>query len=250
MRVAITGVWLLLTALLACQCGCAVPQQPGKGMARHRTEPETRTGYWLYLPEDYVKRSGRHPSRQRWPTVVTFHGMNPYDTAAAQIREWQEEADRYGLIVIAPELRTCTSLMQYPLRDPNLWYVKQDERATLLVMGEVFRQTNADPNLVLATSFSSGGYLAHFLVNRYPERFSCLAVRGSNFSSDLVPSIGTCRSASSLARTTSSRAGMKASWRWSGIGATASPSRPSKSAAWDMSATPRSRQRCSPESQV
>lgn len=186
MRVAITGVWLLLTGLLACQCGCAVPQQPGKGMARHRTEPETRTGYWLYLPEDYVKRSGRHPSRQRWPTVVTFHGMNPYDTATAQIREWQEEADRYGLIVIAPELRTCTSLMQYPLRDPNLWYVRQDERATLLVMGEVFRQTNADPNLVLATSFSSGGYLAHFLVNRYPERFSCLAVRGSNFSSDLL----------------------------------------------------------------
>ncbi len=181
-----TGVWMLLLGLLVGQVGCAVPQQPGKGMVMHRVEPEMRTGYWLYLPEDYVKRSGRHPARQRWPVVVTFHGMNPYDSAVAQIKEWQEEADRYGLIVIAPELRTCTSLMQYPLRDPNLWYVRQDERAVLLVMGEVFRQTNADPNQVLATSFSSGGYLAHYFLNRYPERFTCLAVRGSNFSSDLL----------------------------------------------------------------
>jgi len=39
---------------------------------------------------------------------------------------------------------------------------------------------------VLTTSFSCGGYLAHYFINRHPERFSCLAVRGSNFSRGLL----------------------------------------------------------------
>jgi predicted esterase len=118
--------------------------------------------------------------------VVTFHGMRPWDDAGPQIREWQQEADRYGFIVIAPDLHTSDSFMQYPLRDPNLSYVKRDERATLAIMDEVFRTTNADPARVLATSWSCGGYLAHFMVNKHPERFSCLAVRQSNFSSEML----------------------------------------------------------------
>ncbi|MBI4579040.1 MAG: hypothetical protein HY718_05015, partial [Planctomycetes bacterium] len=50
----------------------------------------------------------------------------------------------------------------------------------------VARRTDADPSRVLATSFSSGGYIAHYMVNRHPERFSCLAVRGSNFSENML----------------------------------------------------------------
>lgn len=175
-----------LLTLLSGSTGCAVPQKPGLGKCMRVVEPSTKTPYWLYLPEEYVARRGEHPSRERWPTVVTFHGMIPYDTANAQIREWQEEADRYGFVVVAPELRTCDSFMQYPLKDASLPYVRQDEKAVLSVMDEVFRRTNADPNHVLATSFSCGGYLAHYFVNRYPERFSCLALRGSNFSPDLL----------------------------------------------------------------
>jgi len=182
MKSVTTSGTLLMAALLATQGGCAVPQRPGKGMVMHRVEPATHTGYWLYLPEDYVARNGEHPKGQRWPMVITFHGMNPYDTANDQIREWQQEADRYGLIVLAPELRTCNSFMQYPLADPTLPYVQQDDHAVMTIMDEVFRLTNADPARVLTTSFSCGGYLAHYFVNRHPERFSCLAVRGSNFS--------------------------------------------------------------------
>src|SRR5690606_13428938 len=37
-----------------------------------------------------------------------------------------------------------------------------------------------------ATSWSCGGYLAHYMVNRHPERFTCLAVKQSNFSEDLL----------------------------------------------------------------
>jgi predicted esterase len=152
----------------------------------HRVEPETRAGYWLYLPEDYVATKGQRGDDQRWPIVVTFHGMRPWDDSGPQVREWEQEADRYGFIVIAPDLRTSDSFMQYPLRDPDLSYVRRDERATLAIMDEVCRTTNADPNRVLATSWSCGGYLAHFMVNRHPERFTCLAVRQSNFSPDLL----------------------------------------------------------------
>lgn len=180
------GLLMSALVLLASQSGCVVPQAPGQGKVLHRVEPETKSGYWLYLPEDYVAHNGRRADRQRWPLVVTFHGMRPWDDAGPQIREWQQEADRYGFIVIAPELRTCDSLMQYPLRDANLSYVQADEKGVLAIMDEVFRTTNADPSRVLATSWSSGGYLAHFMVNRHPERFSCLAVKQSNFSDALL----------------------------------------------------------------
>ncbi|MEP0841395.1 MAG: prolyl oligopeptidase family serine peptidase, partial [Phycisphaerae bacterium] len=166
--------------------GCAVPQKPGRGTVSYQTEATTRRGYYLYLPEDYVKSQGQRPGGGRWPVVVTFHGMEPWDTAGRQIRECQQEADRYGFLVIAPHLDTSNSWMQYPLKDPNLSYVKRDEQAVIAIMDEVFRQTNADPTRVLATSWSCGGYMAHFLVNRYPERFSCLAVRQSNFSEALL----------------------------------------------------------------
>lgn len=187
MRSLFKGVILLAAGVLLTQSGCAVPQKPGHGKQMQLVEPETRTTYWLYLPEEYVKNNGQHAKGERWPLVVTLHGLRPYDNAVWQNREWQEEADRYGFIVLAPDLRTCDSLtMQFPLHDPTLSYVKEDERAILAIMDDVFRRTNADPTRVLVTSFSSGGYLAHFMANQHPERFTVLAVRGSNFNRDLL----------------------------------------------------------------
>jgi poly(3-hydroxybutyrate) depolymerase len=117
---------------------------------------------------------------------VTFHGTKPFDSANPQIREWQEEADRYGFIVIAPELRTPDVFMQFPLKDPNLSYLQHDERATLAIMDKVFSETRADPSRVLCTGWSTGGYIAHYMANRNPDRFCCLAVRESPFSEGLL----------------------------------------------------------------
>lgn len=186
MRIQTCFAGLALATCILSQAGCAVPQKPGRGSVMHQVEPTTQRGYWLYLPEDYVKNHGQRQDRGRWPVIVTFHGMNPWDTAGRQIRECQAEADRYGFLVIAPELDTSSSFMQYPLKDPNLPYVKRDERAVIAIMDEVFRRTNGDPTRVLSTSWSCGGYLAHYMVNRYPERFTCLAVRQSNFSEALL----------------------------------------------------------------
>ncbi len=180
-------VLLLAAGAMLAQSGCAIPQPPGRGRQMQLVEPETKTTYWLYLPEDYVKNNGQRPKGERWPMVLTLHGLRPYDSGAMQNKEWQEEADRYGFVILAPDLRTCDSLtMQFPLHDPNLPYVKQDEQAILAIMDDVCRRTNADPTRVLVTSFSSGGYLAHFMTNQHPERFTVLAVRGSNFNRSLL----------------------------------------------------------------
>lgn len=157
-------------------------------MYKRVVEPRTNAVYHLYLPVDYVKNNGRHPLAprvQRWPLVMTFHGMKPYDNAIPQEREWEKQADIYGYVVCAPELHTSDSFMEYPLTREHS-YVLQDRENTLAIMDHIFETTMADPNAVLSTSWSCGGYLAHYFANRFPERFSCIATRLSNFSAKLL----------------------------------------------------------------
>ena len=165
--------------------GCAVPQPRGNGRLTHVIEPTTSRGYWLYLPQRYLDGSVKRSQAERWPLVVTFHGMSPFDTAGAQAREWEAEADRYNFIVVAPELRSLNVLSEFPVRHVHSAFAA-DERATLLIMEHVFETTRADREHVLATSFSSGGYMAHYMLNRHPEAFTCLGVRQSNFSDSVL----------------------------------------------------------------
>jgi hypothetical protein len=167
--------------------GCAVPQPRGAGQLEHVKEPSTGRGYWRYLPASYVKSDRSELGARRWPVVVTFHGMKPFDNARPQALEWELEADRYGYIVIAPQLRAPDVLAEFPVRTVHPAF-KSDEDATLAILAHVFATTQADPANVLSTSWSSGGYMAHYMVNRHPDRFTCLAVRQSNFSSSILDS--------------------------------------------------------------
>lgn len=166
--------------LMLC-AGCAVPQPRGAGKLERIVEPTTKRGYWLYLPEDYVAADENQRRARRWPLVVTFHGMKPFDNARPQACEWQQEADRYGFIVVAPELRAFHMFGEFPLKTVNSAF-KSDQSAALAILGHVFQNTGADPSNVLSTSWSSGGYMAHYMLNHHPDRFTCLAVRQSNFS--------------------------------------------------------------------
>jgi dienelactone hydrolase len=147
----------------------------------------TKAWYHLYLPMDYVRNGGNYPNHKmaRWPLVMTFHGMKPYDNALPQEREWEKQADNYGYIVCAPDLETSDSFMEYPLTKEHS-YVLADKRNVLAIMDHVFATTRADPKRVLSTSWSCGGYLAHYFPNRFPDRFSCIATRLSNFCGDLM----------------------------------------------------------------
>lgn len=178
---------VLLAALCFAGTGCIVAQPPGNGKVLQLHEPTTGGTYYVYLPEDYVK--GNQPlTGKRWPLVVTFHGMRPFDDAGSQIREWQQEADRYGFVVLAPKTATSDALRQLPsirLRTVHAG-VRRDEALTLAAMDDLCERVDIDPSMVLSTSWSSGGYLAHYMINRHPERFTCIAPRQSNFSSDVL----------------------------------------------------------------
>jgi len=172
--------------VLASATGCIVPQPRGDGQLQRIVEPATQRPYFLYLPKEYVAADETTRAARRWPLVVTFHGMKPYDIAHSQALEWEQEADRYGYIVIAPELLAFDFFFgEFPLRHVNSAF-KSDEIAVLAIMDHVFRNTHADPSRVLSTSWSSGGYMAHYMLNRHPEQFSCLAVRQSNFSAEIL----------------------------------------------------------------
>ena len=165
--------------------GCGVPQKAGHGKLSYVVEPSTKRGYWLYLPKELVESAEPKRADRLLPLVVSFHGMKPFDCAKSQAREWQTEADRYGFIVIAPELRALDVLGQFPVRRLNRAF-ERDEETTLAILDHVFETTPADPRKVLSTSWSSGGYMAHYMLNRHPLRFTCLAVRQSNFSAAVL----------------------------------------------------------------
>lgn len=178
---------------LAATTGCIVPQPRGEGTLSRVVEPTTKRGYWLYLPKTYVEADDQGRRARRWPLVVSFHGMKPFDNARSQAREWEQEADRFGFITVAPELRAPDVLQQFPLRTVHPAF-KSDELATVAILRHVFTNHYADPSNVLATSWSSGGYMAHYMLNRHPDLFTSLSVRQSNFSASVLDAAATARS--------------------------------------------------------
>jgi len=188
MRLRPTALLVFMVAL-GLSAGCPVSQHRGEGLYKRVTEPRTGAVYHMYLPVDYVRNNARHPNYpkvRRWPLVMTFHGMKPYDNAIPQEREWEKEADFYGYVVCAPELETCDSFMEYPLTTDKHGYVQTDVKNVLAIMDHVYATTLADPKRVLSTSWSCGGYFAHYFPNRFPDRFSCIATRLSNFSAEML----------------------------------------------------------------
>lgn len=176
---------LAIVFILISITGCVVPQPRGAGQRQRVVDPTSGRSYRLYLPREYVQADETARQARRWPLVVTFHGMKPFDRSSAQAREWEQEADRYGFIVVAPDLRAPDMFRQFPVRTVSPAF-KSDERATLTILDHVFATTHADPTNVLSTSWSSGGYMAHYMLNQHPTRFTCLAVRQSNFSTSIL----------------------------------------------------------------
>ncbi len=178
--------WVTVALVGVAGSGCAVGQRPGRGWCERLQEGTTGAEYWLYLPAGYGEVEGMGKPERKYPLVMTFHGMKPFDTARSQIREWQQEADRYGFVVCAPLLTVADVSGPLPLSRRNHPSLRRDEKAIIAIMNELYRIVDVDPNRVLSTSWSYGGYVAHYMANAYPERFSCIAVRQSNFNENLL----------------------------------------------------------------
>jgi len=111
--------------------------------------------------------------------------MKPFDSAPAQAKEWQSTADQFGLVVVAPVLLNSDLFMQYPLKDVST-SVKKDEQEVIAILRYVMTHCNIDKSRIFATSWSSGAYLLHYIVNRHPDLFAGLCARGSCFSEELL----------------------------------------------------------------
>jgi len=176
-------------------------------------EPETKMSYWLYLPEDYVRSNGQRRATARGPWSSRCTACGPTTTLIPDPL-LAAGGGPVRLRVVAPCCERATACHAVALRDPTLPYVRRDERAMLVVMDEVCGGPTPTRPRFYSPVFLRG-YMAHYMMNRHPERFLALAALGSNFNEELldygqIPSIGERRSASISARTTSSSAATRA----------------------------------------
>ncbi|NIA07591.1 MAG: prolyl oligopeptidase family serine peptidase [Actinobacteria bacterium] len=161
-----------------CLAGCPVKEKPGTGVRFTITDPQTSRRGYLYIPAGYdVNKS--------WPVVLTFHAYKPFGGAERQIREWSSTADKYGLIIVAPVLVNSGPQMPYRLYriSPS---VEKDVQAAMGMLDYVLTHTAADPDRVYITGFSYGGFLMHYVANRFPDRFAALCSRNCSFNPGIL----------------------------------------------------------------
>jgi predicted esterase len=172
---------LLLLAVLALTAGC--PYVPPETHHPHveKTESITDTKYWLYVPTNYEQLG-------EVPLVVTLHGTNPWDGRTRQILEWKDTAERNGLIVVAPQLKSTQGSVPVI---PSVYHASEkdlqaDERAILAVIDNVCTNYRVDQRHILLTGFSSGGFPLFWTGLRNPRRFDMMIARDCNCDMDLL----------------------------------------------------------------
>jgi dienelactone hydrolase len=174
----------LLVLVLAVTAGC--PYVPPETHHPHveKAEPITNTKYELYVPTNYEQLG-------ECPLVITLHGTNGYDDREKQILEWRDTAEKNGLIVAAPQMRST----QGPVpMIPSVNYASEkdllaDERAILAVIDHVSGMYHVNQRHILLTGFSSGGFPLIWTGLRNPLRFDMIIARDCNYDMNMLKKI-------------------------------------------------------------
>ncbi len=189
-------------AILLCGClsGCIPPQPETPYPSLEMKELKTGAAYTLYVPSYYTKD-------QAWPLVVPLHGTYGFDDPNMQVTEWKDVAERHGLIVAAPVLRSVQGILPIAkaVRQQDL---ESDEKTVLAVIDDVCAKYNIaiiqdkllpppkgvpeartkpaasatqpfSRRAILLTGFSAGGYPLWYVGLRNPERFHMLIGMGA-----------------------------------------------------------------------
>jgi poly(3-hydroxybutyrate) depolymerase len=157
-----------MTALLA---GC--PAEPtgetpvGKW---YWTEPVTGSSYYIYVPLKYDHSKAA-------PVIISCHGTIPYDVSNSHIETWKGFGEKYGCIVICPDLVGTDGIFG----DGSTGAMLEDERRILSILSSLSYKYNIDRANILLTGFSGGGFPTYFVGLRNPDVFTCIAPRNSNF---------------------------------------------------------------------
>ncbi|MBM4018975.1 MAG: PKD domain-containing protein [Planctomycetes bacterium] len=174
---------LLAAAFLAPGCAEDEWRRPDgtivTGKVSFQKEAATGRTYHLYIPTTYNPR-------RAYPLVVTGHGTFPFDEAARQRDRWIDVAERYGLIICAPDFDSATGLLGVPTDRPAAGLVR-DEQACMAVVREVTSRYNVNRDALMITGWSAGAFPAHYIGLHHPEVFRCIVGRTGNFHEHLVP---------------------------------------------------------------
>ncbi|HUU11571.1 MAG TPA: PKD domain-containing protein [Phycisphaerae bacterium] len=182
-RLAVIGL-MLGVAVLAASAGCAA--QPWRhadgtivtGKVDFQREATTGRTYHLYVPKTY------NPKRA-YPLVLTAQGTFPFDQAAGQRDRWVDVAERYGLIVCSADFDAATGWLGVPKDRPAPELVRDDE-AAMAIIREIKGRYNIDPDALMITGWSGGGFPAHYIGLNHPDVFRCIIGRTANFNEHLV----------------------------------------------------------------
>ena len=173
--------YVVLAAMAALLGGCPVPQAPGPGEVHFLQEPQTGEKYYLYVPTKYS-------DKRDWPLVVTLHGTFLWDGPRRQVAAWEALAEKHEFLVAAPCLKSVQGMLPV-LEDPWFRDLQADERVVLAVIDELQKKYRVDPQAVLLTGFSAGGYPLYYIGLRNPQRFSMLIARDCNSSIQIFEKI-------------------------------------------------------------
>lgn len=181
--------WLpLVAASLACTAGSADRDVEGDGgvpggdartpaaaplespvtSAQHSKRSITVTSeldYLLTLPRGYVEPGV--PGAPRWPLVLFLHGMGERGDDLSLVK-------RHGppkLLEAGREIAAIVVSPQCPLQPQFGWSTP----AVLALLDDVMERCAVDPDRVLLTGLSMGGYGTWAVACEAPERFAALA---------------------------------------------------------------------------
>lgn len=175
-------VALVVITLSSSGCGTTAWRTPdgriATGKINFQREPDTGRTYHLYIPSSY-------DARRSYPLVISAHGTFPFDHAMMQRDRWADVAERYQMIVCAPDFDAANGLLSIPMDRPAPELLR-DEVATLKIIKQLKARYNIRPQATMITGWSGGGYPAHFIGLRHPDLFRCIVSRTANFSPLLV----------------------------------------------------------------
>lgn len=138
-----------------------------------RTEPETGSRYFLYVPSQY------HPDA-KWPLVVLCHGTRPWDSARRQMLDWVQLAEEKGFLVAAPEL-SGTSAAPKPRLAKQIKRQEADARRILRTVRHVRAGYEISDDRIFLTGWSAGSFAVLYTGFKHPHLFRALAVQQGNF---------------------------------------------------------------------
>ncbi len=153
-------------------CGCPLPPDtaPTRAGKWYMREPVTGSGYWMYLPKDY---SHEKPMK----VIISCHGTPPFDVAKHHIDTWGMYGDKYGCIVICPELVGTDGIFGAGA----IYDMKENEERILSILSSLSYQYNLDRANIMITGFSGGGFPVYWVGLRHPDIFSAVIAQNCNF---------------------------------------------------------------------